>query len=150
MKLLISTISILLFSNAFANRDGLAELEKQKAKYLSQLERYINTPEWSPENNQEIPLKINEAVKVAKVWALKKWQNVNAFKILEIKLSSMISGKEGTWWAYHIIVIPEPWSESYVNNIGSEIVITMSGTVERYRDLGTKKFVLTSQLKEDN
>ena len=129
--------------------EALAERTKLLNAQQKAMDRYISTPEWNPESEKDLPLRIQDAVKTAQKWALKKWPKAEAFKIIQINLKQMVSvkkmvsGSEGAWWAYHIIIFPEPWTDSFAINNGSEVVVNMDGEVERYKTVGSSRFVLT-------
>ena len=145
MKILLALIMTFLTLSTGANEAALAERAKHLSAYQKLLDRYISTPEWNPESRKDLPLSIPDAVKTAQHWASKKWPKAEAFKIIEINLNPKVSGSEGTWWAYNIIILPEPWTESYGINNGSEVVVNMDGKVERHKTLGSSSFVLTRQ-----
>lgn len=147
MKILLVLILTFFALTTSANEETVTKGGKHKATYKLILDRYISTPEWNPESEKVLPLTIPDAVKAAQQWAANKWPSAKGFKVLEITLKQMVSGNEGTWWAYEILIYPEPWAENYGTNNGSEVTINMNGEVERYKIVGDSTLVLTKQLK---
>jgi len=91
-----------------------------------------------------LPLSINEAIEVALVWGSNKWPEAPAIKVYEINLRPTLSAEEGVWWGYKIYVLPEPYVDSIINKIGSELIIRMDGAVDSYKDIGSDEYVSTS------
>jgi len=145
MKRIIPTICLILSFSIWANEEAILKQQKIK-KYLNeQIERHSQSPQWSPELKTDLPLSVNKAIAIAMDWGTKKWPQAPGLKILEVKLSQTLNVEEGVWWDYQIYILPEPYADSFANRIGSEIIISMDGVVDKERDVGTDKFVLTNR-----